>query len=121
MKFEDWHVVENKETHQQHIFCGAKGSQRDKMERVSKSLIENALRHGLITFQMEFNTLAAKIGEYWFYISPDYEKTEKDYSTAELIDMIYESINDEPINNIDDEEVSECLYYKHFLETKLGI
>ena len=23
MKFEDWHVVENKETHQQHIFCGA--------------------------------------------------------------------------------------------------
>lgn len=24
MKFEDGHVVENKETHQQHIFCGAK-------------------------------------------------------------------------------------------------
>ena len=23
MEFEDWHVVENKETHQQHIFCGA--------------------------------------------------------------------------------------------------
>ena len=22
MKFEDWHVIENKETHQQHIFCG---------------------------------------------------------------------------------------------------
>lgn len=23
MEFEDWHVVENKETHKQHIICGA--------------------------------------------------------------------------------------------------
>ena len=23
MEFEDWHVVKNKETHKQHIICGA--------------------------------------------------------------------------------------------------
>lgn len=23
MEFEDWHIVKNKKTHKQHIFCGA--------------------------------------------------------------------------------------------------
>lgn len=91
------------------------------MERISKNLIETALHHELITFQIEFNNLAAKIGEYWFYISSDDGKTEHDFSTTELIDMIYKSINDEPINNTEDDAASECLYYKQFLEENLSM
>lgn len=88
-------------------------------ERISKDLIEQGLNKGLITFQMESNNLTAKIGDYWFYICSEYDKTEKDFSQNELINMIHESVNSEPINDENDTDADECLYYKYFLEEHL--
>lgn len=85
------------------------------MERISKSLIAKGLENGTITFGMEDDNLVAKIGDYWFYISSEYDKTEDDYTTEQLIDMIHTVINDEPINDEDEEYATECLYYKAVL------
>lgn len=88
-------------------------------ERISKELITDGLAHGLITFRMEYNQLAAQIGEYWFYISSEYGKRNTDYTDGQLVDLIYGSINDYPINDDDDDLATECLYYKAVLEEQL--
>lgn len=88
-------------------------------ERIEKELIKKGLEKGIITFDMEDDLLIARIGDNWFFISSDYDKTEKDYSTQKLIDMIYKTVNDEPINSDDEDDAAECLYYKYYLEEQL--
>lgn len=90
-------------------------------ERINKDLIRKGLENNLITFQIKYNNLAVKIGDFWFYISSEHDRTEKDYTKEQLVDMIYESINSEPINDADEEQATECLYYKCFLEEKLKL
>ncbi len=85
-------------------------------KRIPKRLIQRALLQGLITFHMEYDNLAAQIGDNWFYICSEYHKTEKDFTRKQLAEMIYESVNDEPINDPDEDQAVECLYYKYWLE-----
>lgn len=86
------------------------------MERISRDMVRKGIRNSRITFITRYDNLAAAIGEYWFYICNDIGKTEKDFTEDELVDMVHEAINDEPINNKDEEQAAECLYYKAVLE-----
>ncbi len=88
-------------------------------ERISKQLINQGLDTGLITFRMEEDNLVVQIGEGWFYINSEHGKTEKDYTEKQLIDMIHEAVNDEPINDENEDDASECLYYRYYLEERL--
>lgn len=85
------------------------------MERIDKELIRKGIEQNIITFDMEDNMLIACIGDYWFFISDELEKREKSFSKEELVDMVYSSINDEPINDKDEEQATECLYYRAVL------
>lgn len=89
------------------------------MERISKELIDKGIDKNVITFGMEDDTLTAYIGDYWFFISQEHNKTENDYTKEELINLIYEAINGKPINNDEEDEATECLYYKAILEEDL--
>ena len=82
-------------------------------------MIQKGVRDNKITFTTRYDTLAAAIGEYWFYICKDTGKTEKDFTQDELADMVYEAVNSEPINNKDEEQAAECLYYKAVLEENM--
>lgn len=86
------------------------------MERISKELIQKGIANGTISFSMEYDTLTVHIGDYWFYISSEIGRTQDDFSNEQLVDRIYETINDEPINDDDEEKATECLYYKAVLE-----
>ena len=85
------------------------------MERISKELIRKGIEQEIITFDTEDDMLIAHIGDYWFFISDELDKTEKDFSKEKLINMVHAAINDEPINDEDDEQATECLYYKAVL------
>lgn len=85
------------------------------MERISKNLIEEGLNANIISFAIEDDLLTAHIGDYWFFISSEPNKNENDFSKEQLVDMIYEVINDEPINDDNEELATECLYYKSVL------
>lgn len=85
------------------------------MERISKELIRKGIEQEIITFDMEDDMLIAHIGDNWFFISDELDKTENDFSKEELINMVHAAINDEPINDEDDEQATECLYYKAVL------
>lgn len=89
------------------------------MERISKELVKKCLEEGLIRFKMEDGMLAACIGDYFFYICDEDYKDQNAFSKEELINMIYETINDEPINDENEDDATECLYYKAFLEERL--
>lgn len=85
-------------------------------ERITRGLIKEGLENGVIRVEMEEDRLTAHIGTYWFYICPEAGKTEKDFTPEELIRMIWESVNGYPINDDNEEEATECLYYKAVLE-----
>lgn len=85
------------------------------MERISRELIMTGIRNATISFKLVDGLLSAVIGDYWFYICEENDKTEKDFEKAELADMIYKAVNEEPINSEDEEKASECLYYKAIL------
>ena len=85
------------------------------MERINKDLICKGIEQGVISFRMEDNQLVACIGDYWFFISSELDKDEKAFCKEELINMVYEVINDEPINDESEEFSTECLYYKAVL------
>lgn len=88
-------------------------------ERIPKEWIKEALDKGFITFGMECDNLVACIAESWFYICSDYGKTENDFTNEQLVDMIYKTVNDEPINDDDDDVAYECNYYRGWLATFL--
>lgn len=85
------------------------------MERISKELIRKGIEQGIITFDTEDDMLIAHIGDNWFFISDELDKTENDFSKEEIINMVHATINDEPINDENDEQATECLYYKAVL------
>lgn len=85
------------------------------MERINKELVQKGIEQNVISFDMEYGMLIACIGDYWFFISDELDKNKESYSKEELVDMVYESINDEPINDEDEEQAGECLYYKAVL------
>ncbi len=85
------------------------------MERIGKNLIKKGIEQKVITFSTEDDMLIACIGDYWFFICEELDKTERDFSTEQLIEMVYLSINDEPINDENDDEAGECLYYRAVL------
>lgn len=96
----------------------AKGTDRTT-ERISEELIRGGIENGIISFGQEEGQLTAKIGDNWFYIGNDneeYGKTADDFPKEELIARVYENINSEPINSVDIEDATECLYYKAVLE-----
>lgn len=86
------------------------------MERINRGLVKKGIEQNIISFAMDDGLLISCIGDYWFYISSDFDKKEEDFSKEELINMVYESVNDEPINDEDEEQAGECLYYKAILE-----
>lgn len=90
------------------------------MVRISRNLICAGIENGTISFGMEDNLLVAKIGDNWFFISSDFDKTEEDYLFEQLVNMIYESVNAEPINDDEEESAGECLYYKTILIESIG-
>lgn len=85
------------------------------MERINKELVRKGIEQNVISFDMEDDMLIACIGDYWFFISDELDKGKESFSKEELVNMVYESINDEPINDEDDEQAGECLYYKAVL------
>lgn len=91
------------------------------LERISRELLKDGIEEGIITFGAPDgdDTLAAYIGDYWFYIAE--QSSEEDYSHDELADLVYDAVNDGPINAEDDDEATECLYYKYYLEEQLGV
>lgn len=89
------------------------------MERISRELVESGIDEGIIRFGIQDGTLAAYIGDYWFYIAEEGNR-EEDIAHDELAFLVYETVNDEPINADDEEDATECLYYKYFLEEQLG-
>lgn len=91
------------------------------MERISRELVEEGIDNELILFGVEDDQLAAYIGDYWFFVTDELGTTEDDYSPEELTDLVYEAINDEPINSDDEDEATESLYYKYFLEERLEV
>lgn len=91
------------------------------MERISRELVGEGIDNELILFGVEDNQLVAHIGGYWFFITNELGTTEDDYSPEELTDLVYEAINDEPINSDDEAEATESLYYKYFLEERLEV
>lgn len=88
-------------------------------KRISKRLIEKGLEEHEIVLGMQDDLLAAHIGNFWFYISSEPDKTEQDFTKNELVEMIWTTINDEPINDNADIYATECLYYKALLEERL--
>lgn len=80
-------------------------------ERISKEQIKAGLTNRTIRIQIRDDMLAAKIGQYWFYIGKAKHCKRKHFA-----DLIYEAINSEPINHTDKDQASECLYYKAILE-----
>lgn len=89
-------------------------------KRISKTLIKKGLKKGLINFRMEQDNLAAIIGDNWFYICSEPELTEDFFEEAELIDMIHIEVNGPAINSDKEEDATECLYYKYYLEETLA-
>lgn len=89
------------------------------MERISRELVESGIDEDIIRFGMQDGALAAHIGDYWFYIAEE-GRTEDDFTRDELVSLVHEAVNDEPINADDEEAATECLYYKYFLEEQLG-
>lgn len=89
------------------------------IERVSRELVESGIDEGIIRFGMQDSTLAAHIGDYWFYIAEEGSAGE-DIAHDELASLVYETVNDEPISADDEEDATERLYYKCFLEEQLG-
>lgn len=85
------------------------------MERINKDLIQKGIEQNIITFNMKDDMLVACIGEYWFFISDEIDKDENSFSKDELVNMVHVNINDEPINDEDEEQAAECLYYKAIL------
>lgn len=85
------------------------------MERINKDLIQKGIEQNVITFGMEDDMLIAYIGDYWFFISNELDKNEKSFTKDELVNMVYVSINDEPINDKDEDQAGECMYYKAVL------
>lgn len=90
------------------------------MERIGKDLVRKGIEQKIITFGMKDDLLVAHIGDYWFYICDKWDKTESDFSTEQLVEMVYSVVNDEPINDKDEEQANECLYYKAVLMENCG-
>lgn len=86
------------------------------MELISKHQILKGIKNEIISFKMEEGNLAAIIGEYWFYISSELDKTRSDFSEEELVDAIFEAINSEPIKGETEDDSAEFLYYQSILE-----
>lgn len=86
------------------------------MKKISKNLIKKGIENGIISFDMEDDLLTAHIGGNYFFISDKDGKTERDFTQNQLVNMVYSSINDEPINDEDEEQAGEFLYYKAILE-----
>lgn len=85
------------------------------MERINKELVRKGIEQNVISFDIEDDMLIACIGDYWFFISDELGKGIESFSKEELVNMVYESINDEPINDEDEDQAGECLYYKAVL------
>lgn len=90
-------------------------------ERISKELIKNGIANGTIILDKpaDDDQLVAWIGDYWFYyLDEEYDSIEdlrKNKTQDEIVTLIWEAINDEPINDEDEEHASECLYYRAVL------
>lgn len=87
-----------------------------KDEEISKKAIRKGIMNEVISFGMELGNLVAIIGEYWFYICSEPDKTSSDFDLEELVEMVFETINSEPIKNNSEEESPEWLYYQSILE-----
>ena len=85
------------------------------MERINKELIRKGIEQDIIFFDMEDDLLVACIGDYWFFISSEPYKEKESFSDEQLVDMVYEAVNNTPINDDDEEQATECLYYKAVL------
>lgn len=89
-------------------------------EKITKEMIFKGLCNETIRIINNPNDdcIAAQIGSYWFYFtesenedlsSEEYYET---YTKEEITDMIYDVINDEPINGETEDDASEWLYYR---------
>lgn len=87
------------------------------MERIDKEIIRKGVQQKIIAFSFgtEGGLPTAHIGDNSFFISDECGRTIESFSESELIDMVYETINDEPINDENEEQAGEFLYYKAFL------
>ena len=91
------------------------------MERINKELVRKGIEQNVISFDMEDDMLIACIGDNWFFISDELDKGKESFSKEEFVNMVYESINDEPINDEDEEQAGECLYYKAVLLEQVAL
>lgn len=89
-------------------------------ERISKELIKNGIDNGTINLNKQMDgQLIASIGDYWFYYeNGEYSSIEdlrKNKTHDEIVNLIWEAINDEPINDENEDLACECLYYRAVL------
>lgn len=91
------------------------------IERIGRELIEEGIKSEIITSSIEDDTPVIRIGDGWFYLSVSFSELQsRGYTRSDLVDMIYDAVNSEPINGETDDEASGCLYYKFYLEEQLG-
>lgn len=95
----------------------------DKLpERISIDDVRRGLTDGDIVLVEREGCVVAQIGEHWFYFGGN----ECEGVTASMhidttyfeddVQDIYEALNAYPINGLTDDQSTECLYYKAFLE-----
>lgn len=92
-------------------------------EEITKEMIIDGLLNGTIQIINNENDgcISAQIGDFWFYFTGNENDTllAKEYLEVydldTISDMIYRTINEEPINGQDEDDACEWLYYKFML------
>jgi hypothetical protein len=93
-------------------------------EKITKNMILHGLKIGVIQIISNTNDgcISAQIGDFWFnfILNEESELSVKDFLESHdqntITNMIYEAINDEPINGETVDEATEWLYYRAVLK-----
>ena len=93
-------------------------------QKISIEQIRKGLKYGIVWLAIEDGSIAAHIGDGWFWFSDKGE----DISVSEFVDKyhddipewIYQVINSEPIKEDKEEDSTEWLYYKAVLDEELN-
>lgn len=92
-------------------------------EVITREIIQNGLRNNIIQIINCENDgdIAAKIGDYWFYICSNDDRSLSvsefmaKYTEESIIELIYAAINSPPIKGDTEDESTEWLYYLTYL------
>ena len=94
-------------------------------QEISIEQIRKGLKSGIVWLAIEEGSIAAHIGDGWFWFSDKgedisvYEFVSKYYD--DIPEWIYQAINSEPIKEEKEDDSAEWLYYKAVLDEELNV